>query len=381
MITVRLLSPTRLALCLVITIAAFGCDDNPLQQSKPPAPGPMAVVTTTDFSTGALSTVRLDMTHAVTKNVASIHSDAVVRVYEGLVYVVNRFGADNIQVLDPARGFALVKQFSVGNGADPHDIVVVAANKAYVTRYNETGVWVVDPTTGAHTGTIDFSPFADADGTPEIDQMALDGGRLFVTLGRLDRNNPLWPPAGPGAVAVVDADADTLLDADAVTPGVQPIVLAGGDPYSTLQLDPAAGNLYVACVGAWGASDAGVEWVDPATMTAAGTLLSGASAGGDITDVEIVTATRGYAIVTDASYATSLIAFDPSSGAVVDTVYAPGTFSLQDAEATATTGELYVTDRSTTAPGIRIYNAVTGAAITTTPLDVGLPPFNIAFWE
>jgi len=361
-------------LCSAVSLALFvllsGCDDDPV---KTPGceTGPQAVITTTDYSTGALSSVSLDGSFKVRSNAASIHSDAVVRVFGDLVYVVNR---------DPADCFSTIRQFSVGNGSDPHDIAVASPTRAYVPRYNETDLWIVDPSTGTHTGTIDLSALADGDGIPEMDQVLLADGMLFVTIQRADRNQLPWSPDGESYVAVVDVAADTLLDTDAATPGVQPITLPAANPFSTLQRDAATGNLYVAGVGEWGVADAGVAWVSAASLTGAGLSLTGAGAGGDITDVEIVSAMRGYAIVTDAVYSTTLLAFDPASGAVTDTVYAPGTFSLQDAEVSPG-GDLYLADRSVTAPGIRIYGAATGIEKTTSPIDVGLPPFNIDFWE
>lgn len=364
----------------LLSLSALGCEDDPVRV-KAPEPGvARAIVTTTDFSTGALATVTLDGAHVVDAPVASIHSDAVVRVFDGLVYVVNRFLGDNIQILDPNDGFALVRQFSVGNGSDPHDILVVSPDKAYVTRYNRTELWVVDPSQGEVIDTIDLSSLADADGTPEMDQLALVGERLFVTVQRMDTGGFPWVTTDASYVVVIDTESDSFVDADAVAAGVQPVTLAHKNPYSTLQTDVASGNLYVACVGDWGVIDGGIEWVDSGALASAGTILTGADVGGDITDVEIVSAERGYLIVTDAAFATSLIAFDPRTGAVVDTVYAPGTFTLPDVEL-APGGDLFLADRAPTAPGLRVYDAATGVAKTSAPIDVGLPPFAIAFTE
>jgi len=367
------------AAALLAAALAAGCDDDPVRV-KNVAGGPWAVVTTTDFATGALSAVSLDGSHRPYPNVASICSDAVVRSRGGLVYVVNRFTCDNIQILDARRGFAPVRQFSVGNGSDPHDIVVVGDHKAYVTRYNETDLWIVDPSTGGYTGSIDLGAFADADGIPEMDQMAMVGNRLFVTLQRVDRSTAGGGPTDASYLAVVDTDADTLLDADATTPGTQAITLGHKNPFSTLQVHPVTGDLYVACVGSWGGSDGGVDAADPATLAAAGTLLAGAAVQGDITDVEVVSADRGYAIFTDAAFSNVLVAFDPGTGAVTDTLYAPGAFVLQDVELSPT-GELFLTDRTPTAPGLRVYDAMTGVAKTAVPIDVGLPPFSITFTD
>src|SRR5262245_44863602 len=124
-----------------------------------------AFVLTTDFTTGSLSVANLD-TRAVTKDVAPVHSDAVMRWFKGLLYVVNRFGQDNIQVIDPAQGYATVRQFSTGNGTNPQDICFVSPTKAYITRYEVTDLLIVNPSTGASLGVIPLGAFADADGVP-----------------------------------------------------------------------------------------------------------------------------------------------------------------------------------------------------------------------
>ncbi|MEE9271154.1 MAG: T9SS type A sorting domain-containing protein [Candidatus Krumholzibacteria bacterium] len=336
-----------------------------------------AFVTTTDFVTGSASQVLADGSHVATKDVATVHSDAVCRYFDGLVYVVNRFGGDNIQILDPGAGYATVRQFSVGNGSDPHDIWVVNPTKAYVTRYNETGLWIVDPSTGAHTGTIDFSGLSDVDGIPEMDQMTGVGDHVFVTVQRLDRNT-FFTPVGASFVAVIDATADTLVDVDAATPGTQSILLAGTNPFSSIQLDPYTGKLYVSGVGFFGVQDFGVEWIHPGTLQSEGVFFTESSAGGDISDVEIVSLDKGFAIITDASFNTLLIAFNPQTGANLGTIYAPGAFVLNDIERSPG-GVLFLADRTATLPGIRCYDVVTNVELTTNPIDVGLPPFDICF--
>jgi hypothetical protein len=180
---------------------------------------------------------------------------------------------------------------------------VVSDTKAYVTRYNDTALWIIDPSTGTHTGSVDLSGLADADGTPEMDQMAVVGNDLFVTIQRLDRQTT-WGPVGTSYVAVVDIAADTLVDVDASTPGDQSILLTGTNPATEIQLNPCTGELYLSCVGFWGLQDGGVEIVDPATFQTEGYIFTEASAGGDISDVEIICEEKGYAIITNASFHT-----------------------------------------------------------------------------
>ncbi|UCH83714.1 MAG: T9SS type A sorting domain-containing protein [Candidatus Latescibacterota bacterium] len=376
----------RLMVASVVLIAGLGLGVTSYERSGLVLPGlewngvcaaDFAFVTTTDYTTGASSVIRLDGSYSVDRNVAALHSDAVARYYDHKVFVVNRYLGDNIQILDPASSFSTLRQFTVGTSSDPHDIAVLSDTKAYVTRYNESVLWIVDPSTGAQTGSVDLSGLADGDGTPEMDQMAVVGGRVFVTIQRLDRSTT-WGPVGDSYVAVIDAAADTLVDVDSVTAGNQSILLAGSNPASDIQLDPCAGKLYVSCVGFWGLQDGGVEVIDPSTLQSEGFLFTEASAGGDVNDVEIVCAEKGYAIITDASFNTSLIAFDPATGTKTGILYAPGDFVLNDIEVSPQR-ELFLADRTATRPGIRIYSTITDDEITVNPIDVGLPPFDISF--
>jgi hypothetical protein len=125
-------------------------------------------------------------------------------------------------------------------------------------------------------------------------------------------------------------------------------------------------------------NDGGLELIDPNALTTSGIVLSEATLGGDITDVVPIDANRGAAIISDSNFNTLLVGFNLSAPASIDTIYAPGSFALQDAELSRD-GRIFVSDRTPVAPGIRVFNALTHAQITTTPVDVGLPPADIEF--
>lgn len=334
-------------------------------------------VTTTDYSTGSCSTIDLDPSRSVAQDVAPIHSDAVARYCDGLIYVVNRLRADNIQILDPDNDFSTVREFSTGNLSNPQDVVVVGPNKLYVSRNNSNLLWIMNPLTGLQTGSIDLSPWADADGLCEMQFMCRLGERLFVSLQRLDRDNS-WQPVGSSYIAVIDINTDSLVDVDPGTPGTQAMALANANPFSEIQLDPWSRYLYVSCIGSLGVVDGGVEWIDGESLSSVGTMFTESAAGGDILDVEIVSEHVGYCIIQNTSFHTDLVKFDPSTGTKLETLYAPGDYVLQDIDYSPA-GELYLADRTPVAPGVRIYEGSTGAEVTSSPIDVGLPPFDFTF--
>ena len=334
-----------------------------------------AFVVTTDFQTGGMSAIDLS-TRAVSVDVASVYKDARARWHGGLVYVLNRFGADNVQILNPATGYSTVRQFSVGNGANPSDIVVVSPTKAYVSAYDRAQLQKWNPATGASLGSIDLSAFADADGLPEADHMARFGRWLFVALQRLDRTQG-FIPTDSSLVVVIDTATDAVVDVNPSLPGTQAIVLARTNPVTAFAWDPIGRRFHLGCVGAYGVLDGGIVRIDPATFTDAGVAITEAALQGDVSDVEWHTASHSYAIVSDTNFNTSLITWNPTTGTRIASLFTPGGFGLADC-AINDRGELYVCDNSFAVQGIRIFSTATDLQIAG-PLGTGLPPYQVMF--
>ncbi|HTR96970.1 MAG TPA: FlgD immunoglobulin-like domain containing protein [Candidatus Acidoferrales bacterium] len=328
----------------------------------------------TDYTTGSLSTSTLSP-RTPSCDVASVNNDASMRYYGGRLYVVNRFGGDNVQVIDPATGGTLL-QFSVGNGSNPHDIAFASATHAYVSRFDATDLWVVNPATGAHTGTISLASFADADGLPEMDRLEMVGPLLFVSIERLNRNAG-YAPADTGLVAVVDTRADTLLDCDPARPGVQAIALTLRNPFTAFQWDPASDRLLIGCAGAFGALDGGIEWIDPVALKSAGVAITEARLGGDVDDVVWGDAGKSWAIVADLAGNTRLESWSASADSVLGTIWNPGGYVLADAELNDR-GELWVCDNDFSFPKVRVFSAATDLPLGSDLLCT-LPPGSVTF--
>jgi DNA-binding beta-propeller fold protein YncE len=333
-----------------------------------------AFVTTTDFNVGRLRALDLD-TRAVLAPSTSVHTDTRLRWFNGMLYVINRLGQDNIQVIDPAT-LGTTFQFSTGNGSNPADIAFVSSQKAYVTLYERADLAIVNPESGASLGSIPLGGFADADGIPEMDHMVRVGPYLFVAIQRLDRNHN-FAPTDYSAIVVIDTRTDTVVDADPVEPGVQPIKLTGKNPVTPFAFDPASGKLLIGCVGAYGPLDGGIEWVDPVAMASAGWAITESALGGEISGLAWSKAGHSYAIISDASFNASLVTWSATTGSKLATLYAPGGFSLSDL-AIDDRGELYVSNSSFTAPGMMVWSTTTDALLAG-PIDTGLPPNQICF--
>lgn len=335
-----------------------------------------AFVLATDFATGTVSSVAFGPPPVATNNVAAVCADAVLRHHQGLLYVVERFGCDNVRVLDPANGFSIVRQFSVGNGSNPNDIAIASPTRAYVTRYERTELWVVNPSSGAFLGAISLAAFADADGIPEMSRLAVRNGRVFVTVQRVDRDLG-FSPTDSSQVVVLDALTGAFVDCDPVAPGVQGIVLPFQNPTTEIVVDD-AGRLVIGCTGAYGVADGGVVRIDPVALTVDAIETTEAALGGDIVDVAIGSSTRGFAVIGDASFNTICRPYDRASGVAAAPVFATAGFHIADAEVSEG-GVLWLADRTPANPGVRLFNAVTLAPLTAGPVSTGLPPQDIEF--
>ena len=336
-----------------------------------------AFVVTTNFMAGSFATIGLDEPRQISRSTSQrrVHSDAVVRTRDGLVYVVNRRFADNIQILDPGSDFKTRLQCSTGNGTNPHDIAFADDGKAYVTLFEERELLIVNPRAQPDCrdfvrGTIDLGGLADADGIPDMDLMAVVGDRLYVAMQRLDINSVLRLPAGKGALAVIDTTSDTLVDT---------IELTGENPFAaTKGLPVRGGKLYVAQAGRFGVMDGGIERVDLASGQPEGFFVTEEDLGGDVTDFVLVSEHLAYAIVSRREFSTALIAFDPVTATVTNTLLERDGYTLFDLELNDR-GELFLTDRDRQRDGVYVFRASDGTPLTPQPLDVGLTPFEVVF--
>lgn len=334
------------------------------------APEGRAFVVATDFQTGSFATITLDPPRTVVGANAGRHvgSDATPRVYRNKIYVVNRFGSDSVQEIDPSAGFATVKSCSTGAGSNPNDIAFASPSKAYVPLYARAQLLVVDPSVGSNCtafvrGSIDLSSYADADGIPEMAQAVVVGRRAYVSLQRLTN----FVAGKPGLLVVIDTDTDEVVDS---------IELTGSDPFAeTKGLTVRDGSILVSDVGLFGVNDGGIERVDLTTGASAGYVVTEAQAGGDITDFVYASDTLVYLIISKADFSTALIAYDLGTQQVTQTLAAG---NIADIEINSR-GELFASDRTIGASGVRIFRASDGTALLANPLDTGLPPFDIVF--
>ncbi len=365
----RIITQQILFLAVIVTLSTAACDED--STSETPNETSTTMVLTTDYESGAFSTV--DPTdRSVDKNVQVIHSDSICRFdpVTGLPYIVSRLGADSITVVNPVDGWGVSNQYSVGAGTNAQDIAVVSSERAYVPRFGDPSLLVAHPTTGDELSQIDLSPYADEDGNPDASQALHVDGEVFVSLQRIDET---WAPTDYSSVLVIDGTDGTI---------IEEIHLTAKNPVGKLRYSDAVKSLVFIEAGGFGVLDGGIEYLDPVTRTLSGLVISEQTLGGDVSDAVIATETKGYAVIgvyEGEVSKTVLVSFNPSTGEKLNELISSDGWDLSYLEITPDGTELWVTDRTMSTPGIRIFDVSDDKELTTSPIDVGLPPSMVCF--
>ena len=336
-----------------------------------------AVMTTTDYATGGLSSLDLDTNTAVNDHL-TIHSDAVVRTYRDKVYILNRLGQDNVIVLNGEDLQTPLTQYSTGNGTNPHDIAFVSEEKAYISRYGRTHLLVVNPVTGDSLGTVDLSTFADADGLPETSQLAVHGGHLFAACHRLNREVSPWEPTEFSVIVVVDVTTDLLVDVEPDKEGVQGILMAGKNPSGAALR---GSKWYLSAVNTYtDLTDGGIEVIDLANLRSEGIVLDETTAGGNPGSLVMTSDRDGYAVITDENFVNTVKRLDLTTQSV-----SPGLEGLSGGFVPGLGlfgTRLFVLDQGSygdpASAGVKVYD-VNSDNLLAGPIGTGLPPSSIAF--
>lgn len=177
----------------------------------------------TDFaSSGQLMKADSNVEAINNTGITGLGSSAIIRSFDGLLYVLHDgfsvASYDNVQVIDPSKGFITTKQFSTGVGTNPNDIVVVGS-KAFITLYspdrnakvvNEDAqpidLLVIDLTNGSQVKGISFADYLNIDDSlnARAGQMVLNGNKIYVCLQDLDGDS--FTHNAPGKIAVINVN-------------------------------------------------------------------------------------------------------------------------------------------------------------------------------
>lgn len=293
-----------------------------------------------DYSSGATSVIDVDPAggpRAVENDLAPTISDIVVAAYESAFYRLERFMGDNVTKFDISAPATPIYQYSVLDDGDtasanPHAMIFLNDQKAYLLLYGKTKAWIVNPSAATEAefkiGELDLSAYGDSDGIPEMDNGVIVDGILYITLQRQDRDNE-WAP-GTAYLALFDTTTDTEIDTNVPNDdNVLGIPLPIKNP-GAIQYLETNDTIYVQGVGDYGSFSGtrsleyagGIATVDPSSYITAILVDDGDDDDapyGLISSMAIVSADKGYFIGYDGFGDNTLYEFSPTTGDVSGT--------------------------------------------------------------
>ena len=369
---------TVLGITIAASLLSIGCfnERSPVSPTpqQPSAKSIVAVSISMDYSEGNMGLYNITDS-SVYKNLLSIYSDNDIRAYDGSIYVLERYGKDNIIKITGSviADSTVAYEKNIGASVNIQDVAFVSSTKAYVTQYGSSQVAIFNPSTGTKAATgIDLSAFnAVAPNPATVPYMSREqyyDGKVYVSCQRLG-------VAAGGAYPSVD-DTSKIAVIDAATDAVvKAINLVYKNPQ---EMSLCNGKLYVAGVGLYGVNDGGIECIDLATGLNTGSVVDEAALHGDVSSLIVISDTKGYAVVATPAFTAEMYAFNPQTktvGAKIAGVDNPcwnhmaydGTY-------------VYVGDRSATAPGIVVIDPATDRKVGATK-DIGIPPNSLAFLQ
>ena len=307
----------------------------------------------TNYSQGLLSTI--DPADGSTNDLSlTFYQDSKLATWGEYLFVIERLNADAITVLDPANPATPLANYSVGNQTNPYGILPISESKAYVIRYEVANVLIVNTMTGDSIGTVDLSPYADADGIPEMGEAVLVDTTLYVALQLLDRTT--WAPSTEGLLVAIGTNSNTVVDTTSLTienplsmtvNDAGTALFVGGGRYLSFSATPDT-DILGAGVDRVSLEDLSVERVLNGSEVNGNIGTVGMAPGDSILWVLAVEQTWPNASVTP------LYLENDSLGSALADPVAPSSFVIND------DGKMAVIDRDMTDAGVYGYDAATG---------------------
>ena len=294
--------------------------------------------------------------------------------------------------LDPT-SCAVKRQLDVSTGfiSNPHDVIAVATNKSYVTRFNPNAaagkkpfdggndILIIDPSKPAITGRIDMTSYATQLAGTTIysrpDRAIVADGKLYVTLANLSADSLT---TGPARIVIIDVQTDKVtgtIDIPTLNNCTSPVYIA--DKHL----------LDISCQGAFAdpttqVSQSGLVTIDVSQSPPAITHTVSATKYNEAVNSYSALARDGalgfvvLAGVSSLKTVDTIITVDTATDAATTLKAASSTFVYGTALVDPVKQHVLVTDATSTAPGVLVYSYTdtgTPTLATTTGVSATLP--------
>ncbi|MEH6344962.1 MAG: hypothetical protein V7785_07755 [Bermanella sp.] len=184
-------------------------------------------------------------------------SDVVLSASDNSVYLINRFGQNNIIKYNSEEMGYVDWQYSTNNPdianqeSNPYQIIEKSSESAYILRYNTGEIWQVNPSAESDSefkiAEIDLSSF-DSDGIPEMVAATLYNDILYIALQRLT----FYKSDNDSFLIAIDTSNNSFIDLSENDDNTTAMALNVRNPKELKLVD---NELYVVGVGRYAVTD------------------------------------------------------------------------------------------------------------------------------
>ncbi|MDR3013729.1 MAG: hypothetical protein LBU70_11090 [Chitinispirillales bacterium] len=364
---------------VIIGILTFSCIDTDDEPGDIPPYVTLIAVATSEFDFSVsnfdlISTEDYMDYHVISNLIDGLHTDLAIRAAGGGVYILERFGKDNVLKYNPKKMGVAYQQSIGAGGLNIQDIAVISETKAYISSLNSSDLIVFNPLIGKAVSTIDLSRFNAFVGTdsaeahPFVSALARRGHYVYAACQRLKIGQT---PFGPGPIlgdtsliAVIDTRTDEI---------VGEIRLNKKNP-ATMSIY--GSMMLVASSGSWfdeTMAMSGVEMINLASNTNLGVVVEGNDLSGNPNNILFVSPDRAYIGVSLSDWSVGIFPFNPVTstvGAKIDGIGDGFGGMVYDGV------KLYVGDRGFDSAGVVVVNPSTNTV--ERRIQTGMPPSALA---
>ncbi len=354
----------------------------------------VVVHTSDQMSSAGIAVVSLDTLECRVSSSGTLHTDASLYAFHNSIYVLNRLGRDNIQLLNPYDNYATVSEVSLHRGGsgrpNPHGMAFTEYN-AFITCYDDSHMAVYDIVDNRITERIDLSRYGYNSTVPCMSALYYneETGLLYAALQRLDRHS------------FVPSDYSLIISLDPVNHSVvqESAIEAEGalytNPYSKFRLvesgqwhhaNSALSILMVSCTGHFSVTGRGGEdgavvaaFLDSdGIITRYETVVTETKDYGDIVDF-LYSENKLYLVTLNSNEVSFFISYNIDERTYTELLKNSSAGYIWRIEMDSEK-RIFLCDRNVYNPGIRVFNTLTGRWEGPV-INTGLPPNDLLIVE
>lgn len=203
----------------------------------------IVLFTTNDFNTAFVNVFSKDNFEAYF-DLAPISTDHKIYTYQNYIYILNRFGYDNIQKISINENYRILYEESLGSYANPYDIIFLNEIHGLVSLYGKDFISLINLSNGQVQQNYSFSHLNDQDSFPELASLYLADDNIYLLSQQMNRTVSPWEPASSGKMSILDKNSfEYLSTIDVPCSNPDTKIYSLGD------------SLVFGCPGKWGLDD------------------------------------------------------------------------------------------------------------------------------